>query len=255
MQTMQLVEGRAGGGVSLTKMGYLQVTNWRNFQHYRDRSPPWIKLHRSIASDYEFSCLPDEAKGHLMMIWLLASELDNRIPADPTWIARRQGLQSEPDLDLLVISGFLEPESEVQAEGKQPATDTTERNGSTPLERGRAEGEAKGEQSSARLLEHWLKGVRRIQASETERLDLNEAVREHGEEDSTLAVTKVLAFRRPSTGAVLKILREGLYRNGKGPPVPQASASRPECGVGGTPCPPGAGGHLEGCHYYAGGSP
>lgn len=36
---------------------------------------------------------------------------------------------------------------------------------------------------------------------------------------------------------------------------PQASASRPKCGVGGNPCPPGAGGHLEGCHYYAGGAP
>ena len=34
----------------------------------------------------------------------------------------------------------------------------------------------------------------------------------------------------------------------------QASASRPKCGVEGKPCPPGAGGHLKGCHYYAGGA-
>jgi hypothetical protein len=36
---------------------------------------------------------------------------------------------------------------------------------------------------------------------------------------------------------------------GNGSTKPQASASRPECGVDGTPCPPGVGGHLAGCYY------
>jgi len=26
----------------------LRVKNWGKFQHYKDRNPPWIKLHRGL---------------------------------------------------------------------------------------------------------------------------------------------------------------------------------------------------------------
>ena len=53
-------------------MNYLRVKNWEKFQHYKDRTPPWIKLYRDLLNDYEFSCLQDASKAHLMLIWLLA---------------------------------------------------------------------------------------------------------------------------------------------------------------------------------------
>jgi hypothetical protein len=28
--------------------------NWGKFQHYKDRCPPWIKLHRDLLNDREF---------------------------------------------------------------------------------------------------------------------------------------------------------------------------------------------------------
>ena len=87
--------------------GYLRVKNLDKYQHYKDRCPPWIKLHLSTVRDYDFSCLQDASKAHLMLIWLLASQLDNRIPNDPDWIKGQTGMRNKPNLNLLIDKGFL----------------------------------------------------------------------------------------------------------------------------------------------------
>jgi len=51
--------------------------NWNNFQHYRDRCPPWIKLHRELLNDKEYMCLPLASKAIAPLLWLLASESKN----------------------------------------------------------------------------------------------------------------------------------------------------------------------------------
>lgn len=51
--------------------------NWNTFQHYRDRCPPWIKLHREILNDKQFMCLPLASKAIAPLLWLLASESKN----------------------------------------------------------------------------------------------------------------------------------------------------------------------------------
>ena len=48
--------------------------NWDKFQHYKDRNPPWIKLHRDLLIDKEFMRLPLASKALAPMLWLLASE-------------------------------------------------------------------------------------------------------------------------------------------------------------------------------------
>jgi len=95
--------------------GYLTVKNWEEFQHYADRSPPWIKLHRMILDDYEFTSLQDASKAHLMLIWLLASVKDGRIPSDPAWLSRRLATTETIDLSVLIQAGFLIPEQEASA--------------------------------------------------------------------------------------------------------------------------------------------
>lgn len=47
--------------------------NWTSFQHYKDRAPPWIRLHRGLLDDYEFQCLPVASRALAPMLWLLAS--------------------------------------------------------------------------------------------------------------------------------------------------------------------------------------
>jgi hypothetical protein len=55
----------------------LTPKNWDSFQHYKDRSPAWIKLHRGLLDNFEFHRLPVASKALAPMLWLLASEYEN----------------------------------------------------------------------------------------------------------------------------------------------------------------------------------
>jgi hypothetical protein len=52
----------------------LQPKNWAVFQHYKDRCPPWIKLHRDLLNNRAYISLPIASKALAPMLWLLASE-------------------------------------------------------------------------------------------------------------------------------------------------------------------------------------
>ena len=109
--------------------GYLSVKNFDQFQHYRDRKPPWIKLYNDLLDDYAFACLHDASKMHLVAIWLLASRSENRVPADPKWIARMIHATEPVDLEPLVSAGFItmsQDASKALAERKQSAMPETE---------------------------------------------------------------------------------------------------------------------------------
>jgi hypothetical protein len=113
----------------VTEHGYLEVKNFDQFQHYKQRNPPWIKLHAAMMDDYDFAQLPEVARFHLMGIWVLASKTGNKIPADPEWIERRINAQSPVDLELLITAGFvkrLRRASDVLAESKQVAIPSRE---------------------------------------------------------------------------------------------------------------------------------
>lgn len=101
---------------------FLSVRNYDEFQHYRDRTPPWIKLYNAILDDYEFACLTDQQKWHLVAIWLLASRCENRIPNDARWIAKRINAEAAPDLRPLISRGFLVVLQEAEREAEQPAS-------------------------------------------------------------------------------------------------------------------------------------
>ena len=83
------------------------VKNWDEFQHYKDRNPPWIKLHNHLLDDYEFEMLGDAAKGHLLCIWMLASRTKNEMPFDDRWITKKIGASNKVNLEALVTAGFL----------------------------------------------------------------------------------------------------------------------------------------------------
>lgn len=89
-------------------MRYLSIKDFEKHQHYKNRNPPWIKMHRSILSDYAFGCLQDASKAHLMLLWLLASGLDNKIPYDLPWIQKQLDANSPVDVEELILQGFIE---------------------------------------------------------------------------------------------------------------------------------------------------
>jgi hypothetical protein len=87
--------------------GYLTVRSWEKYQQYKDRDPKWIKVHRGLLSDYEFDQLTEIQQLHLIKIWLLAAQNDNKIPYDITWIERQIGAKSKVDVTPMISFGFL----------------------------------------------------------------------------------------------------------------------------------------------------
>jgi hypothetical protein len=111
-------------------MKWLVVKGWQKHQHYKDRFPPWIKLHQALLDDYEFGRLQDASKAHLMLIWVLASRDSGRVRNDPDWIAQRIGATSPVDVQVLIESGFLVASNDASAplaERKQVAPRGEER--------------------------------------------------------------------------------------------------------------------------------
>lgn len=89
-------------------MIYFCVRNWDKYQHYTKRTPPWIKLYNHLLDDYEFAHLSDSSKLNLVLIWLLASRNQNKLPFDNNWIKNRIGVQGKVNLDELLSTGFIE---------------------------------------------------------------------------------------------------------------------------------------------------
>lgn len=114
---------------------FFRIKNFEEFQHYRDRTPPWIKLYNSLLDNYQFGQLPDAAKGHLVMIWLLASRHQNRLPWDARWIATRIQAQSKVDLESMARLEFIEPIQEVQTQEDDAGDMLSERKQVACLER------------------------------------------------------------------------------------------------------------------------
>lgn len=68
----------------------LTPKDWSSFQHYKERRPPWIKLHRTILDNADFQRLHVASRALAPMLWLLAAEYENgEITADHADIAWR----------------------------------------------------------------------------------------------------------------------------------------------------------------------
>lgn len=105
--------------------------NWDKFQHYKDRNPPWIKLHRDLLIDKEFMRLPIASKALAPMLWLLASEdIDGIFNAEIDELEfRLRFTQKEikDGLKPLIDNGFFLDASTMLAPCLQDAIPETER--------------------------------------------------------------------------------------------------------------------------------
>ena len=89
-------------------MRTLTVTNWNRWQSYRsDRGqPPWIKVHRTILRNPEWTMLTDAQRGQLVQIWILAADKGGRIESPDsvnleTFIQSVCCMKEEPNLQVL----------------------------------------------------------------------------------------------------------------------------------------------------------
>jgi hypothetical protein len=112
---------------NVSKTGFINMRGWEKHQHYKDRNPPWVKLHKDLLYDYDFGGLKTASKAHVMLMWVLASQMDNKIPGDAEWIASRIGCVGDKiNLKELILHGFINDDSNMLADCKQSATTETE---------------------------------------------------------------------------------------------------------------------------------
>lgn len=86
---------------------YLSVKNFEQYQRYKDRLPPWIKLHYSLLEDALWMQLDEVQQGRYMKLLLVASRCDNRIMNDQTYLQNMLRLRCHVDLTPLIHAGFL----------------------------------------------------------------------------------------------------------------------------------------------------
>lgn len=101
---------------------------WHKFQHYSNRNPPWIRLHRKLLDNKDFHRLPLASRALAPMLWLLASEsVDGSFDASTDELAfrlRTTVKEIEAGLLPLIDKGFfieVEDASSALAEGEQVA--------------------------------------------------------------------------------------------------------------------------------------
>lgn len=77
-------------------MARIRPDKWETFQHYKDRDPTWIKLHKKLLDNFAFQRLPLASRALAPMLWLLASEdKDGWIDLDIEEIAFRLRVSEE----------------------------------------------------------------------------------------------------------------------------------------------------------------
>lgn len=144
---------------------YLRIRQWNEFQHYKDRDPPWIKLHRKLLTSQTWVSSDDASRALAIALMLLAAGTDNKIPADPAYLKRVAYLNSEPDWMPLVRNGFVDligENGEVLADASKTLAKRTECSSEKIREeerRGRSEKNSVAQERDAgpaeRVFTHW----------------------------------------------------------------------------------------------------
>lgn len=84
------------------------VKNWKKFQHFKDRRPPWIKLYRDLLDDREWFKLDPSAAKLLVMLWLIASDNEGLLPELDDMVFRLRTTETELESNLSKLSHWLE---------------------------------------------------------------------------------------------------------------------------------------------------
>jgi hypothetical protein len=140
----------------------LTPKNWSVFQHYKDRCPPWIKLHRDLLNDRIFMRLPLASKALAPMLWLLASESkDGHFDGSQDELVFRLHITDQEyisGIKPLIDNGFFIIASGVLAECKQVAIPETETEREAKAEKKKtvATKVARPELVSSQVWEDWL---------------------------------------------------------------------------------------------------
>jgi hypothetical protein len=144
----------------------MRIKNWKKFQHFRDRKPPWIKLYRDLLDDREWHNLEPKAAKMLVMLWLLASESDGVLPDHETIAFRLRLSVQQVKHDISRLSQWLE-QSDIATISSGYQDDPLETETETETE------SVSTQKKASRLPEDWEPSDELIAFMRKERPDLN----------------------------------------------------------------------------------
>ena len=141
----------------------MRIKNWTKFQHFKDRRPPWVKLYRDILDDLEWHELDPLAAKVLVMLWLIASEDDGRIPDTKTLAFRLRLTEIKTKEIVIKLSHWLEQDDiNLISSGYQVDSTETETETETEVEK---EKETKAKAPEGVSPEVWDSFVKQRKAS------------------------------------------------------------------------------------------
>ena len=128
-----------------------KIKNWRTFQHYKHRNPPWIRFHRTLLDDLDWHKLEGEAAKSLVMLWLIASEDEGNLPPSEELAFRLRISEKQLNTTLSKLSHWLEQDASTPlAECVQHAVPETETEAEAETEADSSETETERLRANAR---------------------------------------------------------------------------------------------------------
>ena len=121
-------------------MDYIEICEWKKFQHYSKRDPPWIKLYAKILDNDEFDCLHDDSKLLFFCLLPFASRRNNRIKLNFQWLQKKLPINKPITIETiqpLIDAGLIQcyqNDSKAIAESKQDAMPETKTKTETETE-------------------------------------------------------------------------------------------------------------------------
>ena len=151
----------------------MRIKHWNKFQHFKDRKPPWVKLYRDLLDDLDWHELDAQASKVLVMLWLIASEDEGRIPPTKTLAFRLRMTEKQTNDCLNKLSHWLEQDDiNTISERYQDDSLETERETERETEKEK-EAETKRGTKGSRLSADWVLPEDWENWARQERPDLN----------------------------------------------------------------------------------
>lgn len=140
-----------------------RIKNWTRFQHYRDRNPPWIKLHVEILASADWVMLDDASKLLMIVCMIIGAKDAGVICDDEAYFRRVAYLCKTPNFRPLIECGFLEPLADASNCEHVRAT-------ARPEKEKEKEAEKESISRASRFAEFWLVCPRKVGRAKAERL-------------------------------------------------------------------------------------
>jgi hypothetical protein len=149
----------------------MRIKHWNKFQHFKDRKPPWVKLYRDLLDDLDWHELDAQASKVLVMLWLIASEDEGRIPPTKTLAFRLRMTEKQTNDCLNKLSHWLE-QDDINTISERYQDDSLETERETDKEKEK-EAETRRGTKGSRLSADWVLPEDWESWARQERPDLN----------------------------------------------------------------------------------